>query len=69
MRRPTRADDERLLALLDLHDEGLTPEHIGRSLGMSARLVRKRIREVREDDCKADPTAADHWYQPRRRKT
>lgn len=57
----TRKDDEVTLHILDLHDEGLKPEQIGKILSMSPRSVRQRIARVATEDCLHDPDADQHW--------
>lgn len=56
-----RSEDDVTLHVLDLHDEGLNPEQIGKIVGMSPRNVRQRIRNVVEEDCAHDPEAISHW--------
>ena len=56
-----RAEDEVTLHILDLHEQHLTPEQIGKTLGMSPRAVRQRIAAVVTEDCEHDPEAETHW--------
>lgn len=61
MPTPTRADDERLLAVLKLRGLGLSHREIAASLGMTRRQVGQQIENVRVQDCKYDPEAAPYW--------
>ena len=61
-----RAEDDVTLHILDMHDQGLTPEQIGKVIGMAPRRVRQRIRAVIDDDCAHDPDASNHWHKPRK---
>lgn len=61
MATPTRADDETLLHMLDLYDEGLPYHLIGKVVGVSTRTARRQIRAVIGEDLDTDPKARHHW--------
>ncbi len=61
-----RSEDEVTLHILDLHDEGMEPEQIGKILGLSTRTVRRRLADVIADDVLHDPDASSFWLKPRK---
>lgn len=67
--RKKRADDDDMLYILDLHRAGRTCEQIARTLGLTPRSVRDRIRHVIESDCAADPAARDYWFPDTKKGT
>lgn len=56
-----RADDDEVIAILDLHAAGQSPEQIAKILDVSVRSVRQRIARVVTEDCLADPEAETYW--------
>lgn len=56
-----RSEDEVTLHILDMHDEGLKPEQIGKILGMTTRAVKQRVACVVVEDYLHDPEAETHW--------
>ena len=64
MPTPTRKDDEMLLHMLDMHEQGMKPEQIAKVLGTTPRSVRDRIARAIAEDCLHDPDAETHWKGP-----
>lgn len=57
----TREQDEAVLHMLDMHEEGLSSAQIARVVGVSSRTVRRQIRAVKDADIEHDPEARKHW--------
>lgn len=60
----TRADDEDTLHMLDLHTEGLNVQEIAHVIGVTPRTVRRRLKNVVEQDMLHDPDASTFWQNP-----
>lgn len=52
--RATRADDERLLAMLDLRDRGLNSPQIGEQFGLRQNAVRTLFQRIDRDLSKSE---------------
>jgi DNA-binding NarL/FixJ family response regulator len=63
----TRAEDDKTLRMLDLHQRGHSAASIARALNMTRTAVQNRISRVVTEDCLHDPTAAAWWQATRRR--
>jgi len=61
---PTRADDLILLDMLTLHTQGRTPVEIARAHKITVGKVRRRIRDVVDDDKAADHPEAHNYWRP-----
>lgn len=57
----TRADDDEVIAILDLRAAGRSPEQIAKILAVTVRSVRQRIAGVVTEDSLADPEAEAYW--------
>ena len=57
----TRADDERILAVVDWHVKGYRSAAIAAALGLHRNAVTKIIARIREADIAYDPEAAAYW--------
>lgn len=66
----TRADDERLLSMLAMHERGVRSATIATRHGLTQRQAAASIARLQRDDSAHDPEAVHHWAAvQRRRKT
>lgn len=65
----TRADDEDTLHMLDLYTEGLDVQKIAHAIGVTPRTVRRRLKNVVEQDMLHDPDDASAFWQDADKET
>lgn len=61
MRMFSRAEDDKLLDLLEQHRLIGRPRQIGRAIGMNPKDVARAVERVRKADIDHDPDAAAWW--------